>query len=182
MVYIISENSITKRRNVLVLVFITLFSLNSSAQIQRKFYDFTFGLTQKSQVYNYFKAKGHRIRIIDENTIAVNNVKFGGFDWGVSYFSFYKNKFYQVNFMSSENDMIKESLDDQWELLDSKIMAKYSKYIVKNMSSDKEKYYFDSKTVTKLVYELFQGSWVLSIIYYDDKLFNLKSSSEDSEL
>lgn len=159
-----------------------LFSVSIHAQIQRKFYDFTFGLTQKSQVFNFFKAKGNRIRNIDENTIAVNNVKFGGFNWGVSYFSFYNNKFYQVYFMSSEHDMIKESLDAQWELLNTKLMTKYSDYLVTNMSSDKEKYFLDLKTVMKLEYAFFQGSWALSIIYYDDKLYNLKSSNEDNEL
>ncbi len=166
----------------IMLLLLLTFSVSVHAQIQRKFYNFTFGLTQKSQVYNYFKAKGYRIRNIDENTIAVNDVKFGGFDWGVSYFSFYNNKFYQVYFMSSEHDMIKETLDEQWGLLNTKIMTKYSDYIVRSMSSDKEKYFLDSKTVMKLEYEYFQGSWALSVIYYDDKLFNLKTSSEDSEL
>lgn len=158
------------------------FAVSAYAQIQRKFYNFTFGLTQKSQVYNYFKAKGNRIRNIDDNTIAVNNVKFGGFDWGVSYFSFYNNKFYQIYFMSSERDMIKESLDEQWKLLNTKILTKYSDYIVTNMSSEKEKYFLDLNTVMKLEYAFFQGAWVLSVVYYDDKLFNLKTSNEDNEL
>lgn len=166
----------------LMLLLLLTFAVSAYAQIQRKFYNFTFGLTQKSQVYNYFKAKGNRIRNIDENTIAVNDVKFGGFDWGVSYLSFYNNKFYQVYFMSSEHDMIKESLDEQWDLLNTKITTKYSDYIVKNMSSDKEKYFLDSKTVMKLEYAFFQGAWVLSVVYYDDNIFNLKTSNEDNEL
>lgn len=78
--------------------------------------------------------------------------------------------------------MIKESLDEQWDLLNTKITTKYSDYIVKNMSSDKEKYFLDSKTVMKLEYAFFQGAWVLSVVYYDDNIFNLKTSNEDNEL
>ena len=50
----------------IILLLLLVFAVSAHAQIQRKFYNFTFGLTQKSQVYNYFKAKGNRIRNIDD--------------------------------------------------------------------------------------------------------------------
>lgn len=166
----------------LLLIIALLISVISEAQIQRKFYDFTFGVTSKSQVINYFKTKGNRLRVPENNRVAVINVRFGGFDWGVAHFCFYKNKLYQVMFMSSENDSPKSTLDSQWELLNEKFSVKYSRYYLSKFSTNNERLFRDSQTHAKIEYSVFEGLWALSLIYYDIKLFDEKSSFEDDEL
>ena len=54
-----------------LVVFITLFFVNLciSAQIQRKFFDFTLGQTTKSEVVKYFKEKQIEIDDVKENIV-----------------------------------------------------------------------------------------------------------------
>ncbi len=159
-----------------------IWSLCASSQIQRRFLNFTLGQTSKAEVTNYFTIKGYRVRLLDENTVAVNDVRFGGQTWGVTHLQFYKNKLYGVSFMSSEHDYSKENLDMMWEILDKSLERKYSRYYLKNFSKELDKWFDDDRTRIWFKYEYFQNAWALSILYYDIRLYDEKSDKDENEL
>lgn len=144
--------------------------------------NFTLGQSTKAEVTNYFKAKGNRIRLLDNNTVSVNNVRFGGQTWGVAHLQFYRNKLYLISFMSSEHDYSKENLDMMWDILGESLIKKYSRYYLKNFSKECDNWFDDDRTRIHFQYEYFQDAWALSLLYYDIRLYDEKSSNEESEL
>ena len=119
---------------------------------------------------------------MDENTVAVNDVRFGGQTWGVARLQFYKNKLYIISFMSSEHDYSKENLDMIWDILGESLKKKYSRYYLTYFSKEFDKWFDDDRTRIWFRYEYFQDAWALSILYYDIKLYDEKSDKEENEL
>ena len=168
-------------KKLVTLCVLFLFSIFASAQIQRKFFNFYLARSTKTEVINYFKAKGNRVRLIDDKTVAVNDVRFGGQSWGVSHFQFYKNKLVYISFMNSEHDIDKSGLDMMWDIIDESIKSKYSLFYLNDFSKIYDKWYDDNRTRINFKYEYFQGAWALSIVYIDIHLYDLMFDDENDE-
>ena len=168
----------------ILIIFVSLFFVNLclSSQIQRKFYDFTLGQTSKSEVVNYFKAK--QIEIVDnkENSVAVRNVRFGGYEWPFSAFRFYNNKLVFVYFSNDEQSNSKESLSKTWEHLVTIIDKKYSNFFVSKTSSENILFYNDNITNVQLKYTVFEGIEAITLSYADNQLLSEECKEDENEL
>jgi hypothetical protein len=164
------------------LFFFILSSINIAGQIQRKFFDFTLGVTTRQQVTNYWKARQKKIWYPEEECFSVRHISFGGNTWPVAYFHFYKNKLYLVYFSDSEGFTLRETLDVVWKRLDKSLMSKYGRFYIEETSSSVEKEFEDNKTRLNFKYDYFQGRKGLSLMYTDIRLYGEMLDSEDSEL
>lgn len=166
------------KKFLLIIILGFFMAISANAQIQRKFFDFQLGLSTKTEMTNHFKARGNNVRYLD-NTIAVDDVIFGGMKWNEFYADYYKNKLYRMYFLISSYS--KDKLDTMWDILNRRIGKKYASYYVNSKSSEKEKWYYDGKTVCNLKYE-YEDKWYLAIIYFDEKMYNQKNDEEENEL
>mgnify|MGYP007038267604 CR=1 FL=1 len=160
---------IMKRVSVLITICFIL-NLCVTAQIQRKFFNFTLGTTNKTQVFNYFKSKGKKLKPNEEDTYYTNNLSFGGHVWPYVAFTFYKNKLSVVYFSDSDGLTERNILDIVFSNLDKKLSEKYYRYKDYDNSTDEKTVYRDYKTEMSINYEYFNGSKILSLMYHDLKL------------
>ena len=103
----------------ILFIFIALFLVNLciSAQIQRKFFDFTLGQTTKSEVENYLRKNGIEIVSKTDNRIIAKDMRFAGTNWHGVVFSFFKEKMACVFFAYDEQFSSKRLVDNLWERL-----------------------------------------------------------------
>ena len=83
--------------------------------------------------------------------------------------------------MNSEHDTDKSNLDMIWDIIYESLRMKYSRFYLNDFSKEFEKWYDDDKTRLRLNYEYFQGSWCLSMVYIDIRLYDMKSNEESDE-
>lgn len=157
-------------------------ALNVSSQIQRTFLGLTLGESKRSDVVNYAKSQGKSFEERDDK-IYVNNVLFGGLQWSLAAFCFYKDILYMVSFSNDENNVPKLYLEKTWESLKKTLISKYGEYLLKNMPSDEMLGFFDTKTAILAKYNEFMDSSDkdLLLMYYDYELQELQSKSAEDE-
>lgn len=167
-----------------LVLFVTLFLVNLciSAQIQRKFFDFTLGETTRSEVEKYLHKKKVDIVDVKEDHIMVHNMRFSGQDWSTTAFVFYKGKLETVYFAFDDVMNTKESVDGLWKRLQKSLNDKYSEYYSVRASNEKKLYFQDSKTNLMLSYPSVDGVSAVTLIYVDNKMTNEKMAEEEDEL
>lgn len=167
-------------KKILFLIIFLLSTIIASAQIQRKIFDFTLGVTTKSQVLNYIKSHQCVYHLDEEGNFVVHRIKFAGQNWNQANFCFYNGKLYLVSFRDNDLVSLKETLDLVWNRLADSLKKKYNDYLVELLKDSIS--YSDNKTFLLLYYKQFSGVWCLSLEYYDSKLFQQKDQSEENEL
>lgn len=152
-----------------IVLFCTCFCV--SAQIQRKFFGFELAKTTASEIIAELKIDGISYECLD-NAIILHHVKFGGYEWGQCFFSFFKSKLYSVAFIYGDDFPDFERLADV-------LSEKYSKYV--QIKEDDERMYLfgdENTSIGLSEYPLPTGTF---LIYTDLKLNNRKVQSEISE-
>ena len=174
----VTFNTMIKRFYILIIF--SLCTVTVTAQIQRNIFDFTLGVTTKTQVQNYLIRHHYNYSINKNGEYEVRNLIFAGHNWPSVYFSFYNDKFYCVDFIDNESHTPVETLGLVWKRLNSSLNKKYSIYSI----SSKDDYveFSDNKTNVSLKFRNTLGEKMLSIMYYDIFLLNQMISSEESEL
>ena len=171
-----------KRR--IVALIMMMFFVNSicNAQIQRNFFDFTLGLTTKKEVSKYFKSEGKKCSKRVDNSLCVQDVKFGGYNWPYAIFSFYNEKLYKVGFFDSGENTTEESLKTEWISLKTTISLKYESYLDQVFSSDYIKTFDDDTTTLLMLFQNIDGRGGISLIYSDDEMEHAVTKAEKDEL
>ena len=157
-----------------------LVNLSSYAQIQRKFYDFTLGVTTEREFVSYFKAKEIEVEKKDDSYY-IENLKFGGEEWSLSCFRFYNDKLLSVSYSENEVNKGRALLDQRWEKINSLIFRKYAGLKDLDRSSEERQLYDDSFTSLTITYHYFDGVKFLAISYSDIKLTIEKIKEEENE-
>ena len=175
-------NEYVMKKALITLIALFLVNLCISAQIQRKFFDFTLGQTTRSEVENYLQKK--KIVVVDErdDRIMVNNMRFAGTDWSTVAFSFFKGKIASVYFAYDDMNNSKKSVDSLWERLQKSLNKKYSDYYRERVSDDKKFYYQDNQTCLIFKYGSIEGTNAVILLYSDNQLFDEQTGEEEDEL
>ena len=151
---------------------LSILSLTVSAQIQRQFMGQTLGESTKSEVFKGLEDKGaFNDHTIVEETISVNNIRFGGYTWSVAMFMFYENKLITVLFLDFE-----DSSKIKWDGLVNKLSSKYEKY--KTDDVDNSKTYIDERTYLNIR----TNDGRITLGYSDLELAKKKNHDEEDEL
>lgn len=170
-------------KKLITLLFLSfLFYLNTNAQIQRKFYDFTLGVTTKSEFVRFFKAKGIKIIKDGDDQYVVENLRFGGETWPFASFMFFNGKLMRIYFSANEHNKSRILLAQIWEKLNSRIFNKYSDFIILKKSDAEKKVYNDFQTSLTISYDYYEGQKYVTISYLDMKLLLEKDYQEENEL
>lgn len=156
-----------------LLLLIIFVCMSATAQLQRKFFEFHLGESTRSEVVRYYESMGKQI-IYRDDKIAVTNVRFGGENWYMAIFAFYNNKLLCVGFSDLDDMTSKAKLDVMNENLRNALKKKYSDYFLFENKTDLS--FMDDATKLSLRYDIFQGSYNLSLNYYDLEL--LRSMAE----
>lgn len=170
------------KRLITLLLLSFLINMSSSALIQKKFYDFTLGVTTKNEVYKYFKGKGIKVIKEREDQYLVENLNFGGELWSFVSFKFYKGKLMKVYFSANEEDKGRQLLEKIWERLNNRIFEKYAEFKDLKLSDEENKIYDDYTTLLTMSYHYFEGIKYVTISYNDKKLMLEKIKDEENEL
>lgn len=167
-----------------LVLFVTLFLVNLcvSAQIQRKFFDFTLGETTRSEVEKYILKKNKEIIIDKEDHILVLDMRFGGQEWPSAVFKFYKGKLISVQFIYDDMKNPKETVTSLWTRLQKSINNKYSEYYIIQASNDKKFYYQDSKTSVMLAWISTDDANAVTLLYTDKEMQKEQLAEEEDEL
>lgn len=170
----------------LILFLLLVFcSIKVAGQIQRKFFNFTLGITTRQEVINYYKVRKKEIyysEILGDTDFSVHQVNFGGNTWPVVHFNFYKNKLYLIRFSDSDGFTPRQILDVTWKRLDDSLLSKYRQFMNTSGSIVSEKIFEDNKTRIVFNYDYFQGTKFLGLMYVDTRLQREMLINEDSEL
>lgn len=153
--------------------------MSVTAQLQRKFFDFRLGESTRNEVVRYYEKMDKQI-IYRDDKIAVTNVRFGGENWSMVIFAFYNNKLFCVGFSDSDDITPKATLDAINENLRIALKRKYSDYFL--IENNKEISFLDDATKLCLNYDIFQGSYNLSLHYYDRELLSSYATGGLDEL
>lgn len=159
-----------------------LISVNIQGQIQRRFFNFTLGLTNRQEVTSYFKARKIKTWLPEDDHFSVRHISFGGNKWPVIYFYFYKNKLCLIYFSDSEGFTDRETLDALWERMYLALMSKYKRLYNEEKSTNNELIFEDNKTHLTYYYKYYKGQKSMSLIYTDKHLQMESFIDADDEL
>ena len=169
------------KRQLLLLMLALLCSLGMSAEIQRKFFGLTLGVSTENDVIEYFDGKGIEVTRASLTSVEVEDIKFGGYMWSTVVFDFFEDKLASVFFLNWGDDI--SSKKERWNDLNEKINEKYKLYYVPDKSSDESKMYMDNETaffLRKNVSEYKNG--ILSMVYRDVKMTVDSLQKDEDEL
>ncbi len=172
----------TMKRLLITLILVAFSNICLFAQLQRRFFDFTLGVTTTAEVVDYFKKQGKEIEKREDNNYYVMYLEFGGNNWLGTSFSFYKDKLMSISFFNSELKSSRQSLEMSWERYQLVFSRKYSDYYDSKMSDDMMKVYNDDLTSVYLIYKESVGGKAMSLVYEDKKLSDEKREMNDNEL
>lgn len=167
-------------RNLFVF-FALLFAITAKSQIQRTFFGFTLGKTTKTDLVKSLKEKGKKIlnTNVNDETIRVNNLTFGGKKWPATFFMFYNNSLCVVSFTDTGEYSSEDKLDLDWENISKILSQKYSVYQKKNTKYEIE--YNDNKTNLWTSNEPYNGYKSIILMYSDNYLFKLKRNKDKED-
>lgn len=168
----------------ILFVIIALFLVNLciSAQIQRKFFDFTLGQTTKSEIENFVKSKGMKTYDQTTDRIAVDGMRFGGIVWSYIAFEFYKGKLQIVYFVLDESSSSKETVGSEWNRIVNSIDKKYSEFLRTDQSNEKFLFYNDNTTSICLMFTNSYGKDVMTMLYSDVQMTQQQIKDGEDEL
>ena len=161
------------KQRLLIVLFTCIIATSVSAQIQRKFYGLTLGVSTKSEVLIQFENKGAFEQSPDgHETVCVRNLRFGGYSWDVVVFRFYNDKLFNVLFMDLKEYPSTDS--NKWENIKKTLDEKYIDY--KNVTSENSFSYIDEYTYLACNHD---GKNVC--LGYADILLNEKISQKEKD-
>ena len=168
----------------ILFLIIALFLVNLciSAQIQRKFFDFTLGKTSKSEIESFVKSKGMKTYSQTTDRIVVDGMRFGGIDWSTTAFIFYNGKLHMVYFADDEYSSSKDVLASEWNRIVNSIDKKYSDFLKANQSNEKRLYYDDNTTSISLTFTNSFGKDAITLMYADVQLTQQQIKDGEDEL
>lgn len=136
------------RRFLIITVISTLALLPLNAQIQRKFWGYSFG-SSKQVVLQGMRAKGYSIDNTSEGFLAIgttqNPIKFGGYEWEWVSFKFFGNKLYDVSFCVTTDKASSQTIIEHYNSLIRQLDNKYAQYD-REIYDDKNAQWGDSNT------------------------------------
>lgn len=167
-------------RNIFI-IYALFFVISAKSQIQRTFFGFTLGKTTKIELVKSLKEKGKKIlnTNVNEETIRVNNMTFGGKKWPATFFLFYNNRLCVVSLTDTEEYSSKDNLDLDWKNISEILSQKYSDYQIKNTKYEIE--YNDYKTNLWTSNEPYNGYKSITLMYSDNYLFKLKRNKDKED-
>ena len=178
-------------------IFIILFTLSLcslNAQIQRKFYGYSFG-SSKQSVLQGMRSKGYHIINTSEGFIAVgenpNPILFGGYRWESVMFKFFGNKLYEVSFCTTTDISSAQTIVENYNNLIKLLGSKYSQYN-EEIYDEQNAQWKDDNTGVICRYMYFDSNddWVdyptkrvnMYLWYYDINGNKRKFDNDNSEL
>lgn len=170
------------KNKILISLLCFFICLSGFAQIQRTFFNLQLGISERSEVFNYFEKKGKFVLEYDDETLVVNKIRFGGEEWNTASFMFYNNKLMSVSFIQSEQTTSQNELMEMKNNLYQKLMKKYKEYYNSTSSDDEWTIFKDEVTDLSLRYSIFEGTCILGLFYSDIKLMFLRQGNENDEL
>lgn len=170
------------KKVLLTVIALFLMNLCISAQIQRKFFDFTLGKTTKTEVKSYLHKK--KKNILDEigDVIMVPNMRFGGQEWNLAVFRFYKGKLESVYFSFDDVMNSRESVNSLWKHLKKSLDSKYSDFYRTIASNEQKHYYQDNMTNVFLNWASADGVSAVTLMYTDNEMSKEHIAEEEKEL
>ena len=161
-----------KRIFLVILAF--AFYIIANAQIPKKVWNLTLGVSDEKQVINALNAHNLKdYKNIGSDITCNTSFDFGGEKWNYAKFSFYQNKLYSISFRNSSSFSLKET----FERLKNSLDNNYSDFIIKeDLHNDLCWYivYKIRRTTIKLSYFLFLDS--VEIEYYNEWLKSEKET------
>ena len=170
------------KKKILISLLCFFISISGLAQIQRKFFNLQLGISERSEVFNYFEKRGKPVLEYDDETLVVNKIRFGGEEWNTASFKFYNNKLMTVSFIQSDKTTSQNELMEMKNNLYQKLMKKYKDYYYSTSSDDEWTIFKDDVTDLSLRYSFFEGACLLGLFYTDNKLMFLRHDNENDEL
>ncbi len=182
------------RRTLVCIVFAILGLLQLNAQIQRKFYGFSFG-SSKQVVLQGMRGKGYTIHNTSEGFMAFgttqNPIKFGGYEWEWVNFKFFGNKLIDVTFCITTDQSSSQTIIEHYNNLIRQLDSKYAQYN-REIYNDQNAQWGDSNTgvICRYMYVNSDGNTVdyptrnvnMFLWYYDKNGNKKKWDSDNSEL
>lgn len=170
----------------------TLLPLN--AQIQRKFFGFSFG-SSKQIVLQGMRAKGYSIGNTSEGFMALgstqNPIKFGGYEWEWVDFKFFGNKLYDVCFCVTTDKASSQTIIENYNNIFRQLDSKYAQYN-RDIFDDKNAQWGDNNTgvICRYMYIDSNHNRVdyptkrvnMYLWYYDKNATKRKWDNDNSEL
>lgn len=171
------------KRVIVIMILVFAYTL-CNAQITRKFWGLELGKSTEKQVVDVLKQKGFSPEVDKGlNCISVetdNFFNFGGGMWSYVSFSFYEGKLYCVHFQNNEYQ-VPMGILEMFNNLKERIETKYAKYNIHD-ETPQGPAYFDEKTWLWLQIGLNGNVKMITMSYYDDKLWDLVHQKDDDEL
>lgn len=161
---------------------LSMIVISASAQIQRKFFGLSLGVSTRNQVANVIKKKKLQIVVDDEDGLAVTNLQFGGYNWYFIRFTFVNNKLSGVYFSDDDSHTERRTLDIFWNHYVDKLYEKYLNYYINDTDVNEELHFEDKKTMLLLQYNYFKGVKFLSLAYRDVLLMESLKRNDIDEL
>ena len=182
------------KKFLILIVFTTIGLLQMNAQIQRKFYGYSFGST-KQVVMQGMKGKGYTINNTSEGFMAIgtnrNPIKFGGYEWEWVTFKFNDNKLYDVSFCITTRKTSPQIITEHYKSLIRQLDYKYAQY-EREIYDEKNAQWSDSNTgvICNYMYLNNEGDIVdyptrrvnMYLWYYDKNGNKKKWEKDNSEL
>lgn len=153
--------------------------LASSAQMQRKFLDFTLGESTKTQVYKFLKRHHYEFsEYSDKSGFLINDLKFAGYVWPFAIVKFHNNTFYGIAFY--DNKLDEKMLYSRFDLLDSSLKHKYSDFLILDTKTKKQ--YTDGIVHASLQCEYRSTDFLLSLTYLYIPILRQQNEEQESDL
>lgn len=169
-------------KKLLFTLLLSLLTLAMSAQIQRTFLGNTLGVSTCAQVKSNMIQKGYRVAEgSGTDCLIFLNVKFAGCSCEKAFFYFHNKKLYMVSFLL-EQSFIKDSFNQEIEILKDRLIYKYPQYITIN--EDDHLSANDGVTAVSVACSYLEEYYLhmLSLGYIDNKLMEEKIKSTSDEL
>ena len=170
------------KKKILISLLCVFISISGVAQIQRTFFNLQLGISERSEVFNYFEKKGKHVIEYDDETLIVNKIRFGGEEWNTVSFKFYNNKLMSVSFIQSDQTTSQNEIMEMKNNLYQKLMKKYKAYYNSTLSDDEWTIFKDDATDLSMRYSFFEGACLLGLFYSDYKLLFLRQDNDNDEL
>lgn len=164
----------------LYIILFSLFTLTCSAQIQKKFFGFTIGVTNTTTVANYLKTN-HIKYSVENGEYRAEKIKFAGEVWDCIWFTFYQGKLYNIDLSISDYSTPIATMNLIHKRIKDSLENKYSEYYNYN-STDEKTMFSDGVIEITLTNRYFEGSKSIGLMYTYLPLLNQRLKAADDEL
>lgn len=182
------------KRFLICLLFAVISILHLDAQIQRRFFGYSFG-SSKQAVLQGMKGKGYAIQNTSEGFMAIGSISepivFGGYAWEWVNFKFNNNKLFDVSFCITTETSSSQIIIQNYIQLTRKLDDKYAQ-LGRDYYNEQNIQWFDSHTgvICRYMYIDSDNNIVnyptkklnMYLWYYDIDESNIKRVNDETEL